>query len=168
MPYDRKGDLPPIDLPASLADKLSPRIDFDRYVPFALTALANRIARGASRTYLERFGVGINEWRILAHLRVRPGVTANLICQTADLDKAAVSRALRGLDEQGLIETGNTDARGRSLRLTKTGGELHDRIILVALNREAKLLEGFSDAERQQLRTFIARMQANAEGLEKD
>ena len=57
-----------------------PRLDLDRYLPFGLTAIANKIARSASRVYLRRFGVGINEWRILANLRISPGVTANQIC----------------------------------------------------------------------------------------
>ena len=87
-PSDAAASLPP-------TPTTQPRLDLDRYLPFGLTAIANKIARSASRVYLRRFGVGINEWRILANLRINPGVTANLICQTSGLDKAAVSRSLR-------------------------------------------------------------------------
>jgi len=139
------------------------RLDFERYVPFGLTAIANKIARSASRVYLRRFGVGINEWRILANLRVYPGVTANQICQTSGLDKAAVSRSLRLLEDGGMIETSGegSDARGRALCLTDRGDELHNGLIDVALKREALLLDGFDESERRQLLSFIARIHAN-------
>ena len=145
------------------ATPIPERLDLDRYVPFGLTAIANKIARSASRVYLKRFGVGINEWRILANLRITPGVTANLICQMSGLDKAAVSRSLKLLEDGGMIETCGeaTDVRGRALRLTAKGDTLHDGLIGVALKREALLLEGFDEAERRQLLSFIARLHAN-------
>ncbi|MDB5661748.1 MAG: hypothetical protein JWM38_1389 [Sphingomonas bacterium] len=140
-----------------------PKLDFERYLPFGLTAIANKISRSASRVYLRRFGVGINEWRILANLRAGPGVTANLICQSSGLDKAAVSRSLRLLEDGGMIETCGeaSDVRGRALRLTAKGDALHDGLIDIALKREALLLEGFDEAERTQLLAFIARLHAN-------
>lgn len=148
--------------PAPLPD-VPPRLDLDRYLPFGLTAIANKIARSASRVYLRRFGVGINEWRILANLRINPGITANLICQSSGLDKAAVSRSLKLLEDGGMIETSGepTDVRGRSLRLTPRGDVLHDRLIVVALRREALLLDGFDEEERRLLLSFIARLHGN-------
>lgn len=144
-------------------EEVPEQLDLDRYVPFGLTAIANKIARSASRVYLKRFGVGINEWRILANLRISPGVTANLICQMSGLDKAAVSRSLKLLEDGGMIETCGEapDVRGRALRLTAKGDMLHDGLIGVALKREALLLEGFDESERQQLLSFIARLHAN-------
>ena len=155
-PSDAAASLPP-------TPTTQPRLDLDRYLPFGLTAIANKIARSASRVYLRRFGVGINEWRILANLRINPGVTANLICQTSGLDKAAVSRSLRLLEDGGMIETSGepTDVRGRSLRLTARGDALHDGLIGLALRREALLLDGFDEAERKLLLSFIARLHAN-------
>lgn len=160
MPFDRPGAFPPLDIPP--LD--TPRLDFDAFVPFALIAVANRLARGASRVYLERFGIGLNEWRVLAHLRVRPGTTANQICDASELDKAAVSRSLRQLDLRKLVAIGRSpgDPRGRALRLTGAGEALHDRVARVALAREAALLAGFDPIEQAQLRGFLARLKANA------
>ena len=158
--------LPKAPAPADAAAD-PPQLDLDRYVPFGLTAIANKIARGASRVYLRRFGVGINEWRILANLRITPGVTANLICQSSGLDKAAVSRSLRLLEDGGMIETcgESADVRGRALRLTARGDVLHDGLISVALKREALLLDGFDETERRQLLSFIARLHAKGGGV---
>jgi len=149
--------------PSASGPAVPEQLDLERYVPFGLTAIANKIARSASRVYLKRFGVGINEWRILANLRIAPGATANLICQSSGLDKAAVSRSLKLLEDGGMIETCGeaNDVRGRALRLTNKGDVLHDGLIGVALRREALLLEGFEESERRQLLSFIARLHAN-------
>lgn len=158
MPYDRLR--PPA--PSSKLKDGRPQIDFEHYLPFGLTAISNKIARSASRTYLKRFGVGINEWRTISHLRAWPGTTANLICQRSGLDKAAVSRSLKLLEDAGMVTTdGDTSERGRSMKLTEKGDELHDQLIVVALDREIRLLTGFTPLERAQLLSFVARLQEN-------
>jgi DNA-binding MarR family transcriptional regulator len=151
MPYDK----PLGTLTSFRIREGRPQIDFDHYLPFGLTALANKIARSASRIYLDRFGIGINEWRIL-------GTTANAICQRSALDKAAVSRSLKLLEDSGMVEASEGgDGRGRGLRLTQKGDGLHDQLMDVALEREAKLLSGFSDAERRLLLSLVERLHAN-------
>jgi DNA-binding MarR family transcriptional regulator len=159
MPYDRLK--PPA--PSFRIENGRPRIDFDHYLPFSLTAIANRIARSASRTYLRRFGVGINEWRIISNLRAWPGITANMICQRSGLDKAAVSRSLKLLEDAGMVRgcEDGSDTRGRGMKLTQKGDDLHDRLISVALEREGRLLTGFSETERAMLLGFVARLHEN-------
>jgi DNA-binding MarR family transcriptional regulator len=166
MPHDP----PEPPSPSSTLKDGRPQIDFERYLPFGLTAIANKIARSASRTYLRRFGVGINEWRILSNLRAWPGATANMICQRSGLDKAAVSRSLKLLDDAGMVRADSDpgDPRGRSMKLTDKGDELHDRLIAVALQRETRLLTGFTPAERAQLLSFVARLHANVPLLRDD
>ena len=141
-----------------------PKLDLESYVPFFLSAVGNRMSRGASRTYLERFGIGVNEWRLLANLRASPGTTAGEICARSGIDKAAVSRALRVLHDRDCLEPagdGTGDARARSLRLTPQGEALHDQVLEVALKREARLLAGFSPDEREMLINFLRRLYAN-------
>jgi DNA-binding MarR family transcriptional regulator len=159
MPYDRLK--PPA--PSSRIKDGRLQIDFDNFLPFSLTAIANRIARSASRTYLRRFGIGINEWRTMANLRAWPGITANMICQRSGLDKAAVSRSLKLLEDAGMVcsSVDSGDVRGRSMKLTEKGDELHDRLILVALERETRLLTGFTPLERAQLLSFVTRLEEN-------
>ena len=53
------------------------------------------------------------------------------------------------------------DVRGRSMKLTEKGDELHDRVILVALERETRLLTGFTPLERAQLLSFVTRLDEN-------
>jgi DNA-binding MarR family transcriptional regulator len=166
MPYDILK--PPA--PSSRIKDGRLQIDFDNFLPFSLTAISNRIARTASRTYLRCFGIGINEWRTIANLRVWPGTTANLICQRSGLDKAAVSRSLKLLEDAGMVCTNGDsgDMRGRSMKLTAKGDELHDKVIQTALEREACLLTGFTPLERAQLLSFVTRLNKNIPLLQQD
>lgn len=127
-------------------------IDFNTYLPFLLVSVANAITRSASRTYNARFGVGVTEWRILANVAVRPGVTARDICRTSSLDKAAVSRAAALLSQRRLIVIEEAeDRRERRITLTAAGQELHDQMLQVALAREAQLLQSLTGKDRAML-----------------
>lgn len=144
------------------------QLDLDRYVPFFLSSIGNKLSRGASRIYLDRFGVGVNEWRLLANLKVRGTGSARSICDVSGIDKAAASRAVGRLEDMGLIVVDDdpSDGRSRTLSLTDDGVALHDRIIAVALERESALLTGFSPAERDRLIGYLTRLYANAERLD--
>ena len=134
-------------------------IDIEAFIPAALTDLAQKITATASATYRPRFGVGITDWRIIALLASRPWIAPVQICESTGLDKAAVSRALRDLAAEGLVENRGGDGRRRvPVALTVKGLAVHDRIVGVALRRQEHLLAGFSHEERERLREFLARM----------
>ena len=139
-------------------------VDQDRYFPFVIATIANKISRGGSRVYLRLFGVGIIEWRIMYVLADMPGATAQAICTRIELDKAAASRSIQVLEAMGYVTTAAdpADARKRSLALTAEGMALHDRILQVAFQREQHLLEGFSPSERELFLSLLRRMHANA------
>jgi DNA-binding MarR family transcriptional regulator len=142
-------------------------IDMDAFIPAALTNLAQKITSTASAIYRPRFGVGITDWRIIALLAAEPWIAPVRICEATGLDKAAVSRSLRDLAEAGLVEvrTGEPNRRRLPVALTAKGLAVHDRIVIVALARQERLLKGFSSDERAQLRAFIARMQRELETI---
>ena len=98
----------------------------------------------------------------MALLASEPWIAPARISNSTGVDKAAVSRSLRDLREAGLVEaSAATPGRRRSVvALTAEGVALHDRLVVVAKEREGRLLEGFSAQERVQLLAFIERMQA--------
>ncbi len=139
----------------------------DAFIPAALTNLAQKITSTASATYRPRFGVGITDWRIIALLAGEPWIAPVRICEATGLDKAAVSRSLRDLAKAGLVEVraGEPNRRRLPVALTAKGLAAHDRIVIVALERQERLLKGFSSDERAQLRAFIARMRREVETI---
>ncbi len=140
-----------------MADK-QPRIDHDRYIPALLLFVANKLASGASNTYRRQFGVGVTEWRILSLLANEPDCSAQRICEFFDLDKALVSRTLQVLSKSQIVSIDVDAYRRRTIRLTRKGLALHNKIIKVALMRERKLLSGFTPAEVDMLADFLGRL----------
>jgi len=147
-----------------------PQLDLDRYVPFFLSSIGNKLSRGASRIYLAKFGVGVNEWRLLANLKVRGTASAGAICEASGIDKAAASRATGRLQALGLIRAvpDRADARSRALSLTPAGEAMHDAIIRIALDRERALLAGLDGAERDQLIALLGKLYANVDRLDQN
>ena len=138
--------------------------DRDRSFPMLISTIANKISRGGSRVYLQLFGIGIIEWRILYVLAEYPGATAQAVCNKIDLDKAAASRSLQVLEQRGYVTVGAhpNDARKRTLSLTPAGQAMHDRMLPLSVQREQHLLQGFTDQERDMLLNLLRRMHANA------
>ena len=79
-------------------------LNLDNYVPAYLTYLAGKISSSASATYRPKFGVGITDWRIMALLATEPWISAGRICDVIGLDKAAVSRSVRAMKLNGLVD----------------------------------------------------------------
>ncbi len=152
----------------SQPDRRSPRaIDLDGFIPAALSNLAQKLAATTSAIYRPRFGVGMTDWRIMALLAAEPWIAPVNICEATGLDKAAVSRSLRELVEAGLVEvqSGEPNQRRLPVALTRKGLEVHDRMVGMALERQERLLAGFSPEERSQLRDFIVRMWREADAM---
>jgi DNA-binding MarR family transcriptional regulator len=141
-------------------------LDVDNYVPFFLTVISNKLSRGASRLYLQRFGVGVVEWRVMAMLAIYPGSTAKRVCEVIGLDKAPASRTLHTLHAGGLTQTADENSRAWSLSLA--GKTLHDKILLLALQRERSLLVDFTADEKALLLTLLRRMMARLPDLNRD
>jgi DNA-binding MarR family transcriptional regulator len=141
-----------------------PVIDRHLYAPHYLMIIANALSAGASRLYLQRFDLGINEGRIIAVLGHEPGKTALAIGQAMVINKSIISRSLRTLLERGLVCPAGV-GRGCRYSLTGSGKIIHDAIVRMASDREQLLLAGIDPAERQVLIRLLAQMLANVETM---
>jgi DNA-binding MarR family transcriptional regulator len=153
---------PELDKPVARKARLY--IDGANYLPSYLSHINNRLSSGASQLYLRLFGIGINEWRILSVLSNWPHSTAGTIGETVGMHKTVVSRSLREMEDKGLVTIDSGGAL-RQMTLTPAGQRLHDRIVVIALERERLLIEGFSEAERKTLFGLLRRMLDNIEAV---
>lgn len=137
-------------------------LDLGGYVPYFLTAISNTWSRTSSRLYLERFGVGVTEWRVISQLAIEPGIAAQRICEVIELDKGAVSRSVAALVAAGHVreQADPRDARRQLLALTESGYGLHDQLIALATAREALLLADFTEEEKAAFTGFLRRLHA--------
>ncbi|MGY1635997.1 MarR family winged helix-turn-helix transcriptional regulator [Geodermatophilus sp. SYSU D00742] len=141
-------------------EKLPVTIDREAYTPAYLSLVSNALSWGSTFQYMRRFGVGVNDWRVVSALGNHPGATAGEVCTVLGLNKSVVSRSVAGLTERGLVTIERADGQ-RRLYLTADGVALHDQLLPLALERERWMLRGFSDEELGQLRDFLRRMHDN-------
>jgi DNA-binding MarR family transcriptional regulator len=146
---------------------MASRLERDRYAPYFLTVIANVVSSSASQIYLRRYGIGVNDWRVLSHLGLDPGCTAQVISNVLHVDKSVVSRSVKTLVDRGLVAV-EISPGFRRLYLTTEGAALHKEMIPVVLQRERILLAGLSTEEVDQLLGLLRRLQANLPALAAD
>lgn len=139
----------------------------ESFLPYRLSILSNRVSRAIAARYAEAFDLTIPEWRIIAVLGRRPGLTAKEAAEATEMDKVAVSRAVARLAAMRRIiaRTDAADARRQRLWLSASGEHLHARIAPFALDAEQRLLASLTRRERDQLAGLLDRLLDTARTL---
>lgn len=145
-------------------------VDITTYIPYFLTSVNNALSRGASQLYLDRFGVGIVEWRVVSMLANEPRIPASRACEVIALDKGATSRALTRLYDQGYLEfeAPEGDPRKKIWWLNEKGYRLHDDILALALERERQLIRDIDPDDLEAFLKVMRLMRRNVERLRSD
>jgi len=145
-------------MPASPRDQ--DRLELDRFLPYRLSVLANRISAAIADAYSTRHDLTIPEWRVMAVLAREPGLAAAEVAQRTAMDKVAVSRAVARLLGSGRLRRGREpgDRRRTSLELTAAGREVYARIVPWALEYERRLLTLLSIAESDALDAALGKL----------
>ena len=113
---------------------------------FLIGAIANKLVISGSAVLRQRLGLGFTEYRIMVMLSLEPGIAAKRIGEVVGLDKAAISRGVRALEAEGLIEPTPETAgrRSQALRLTAMGGAVFARAARVGREHERLLMADLS------------------------
>ncbi|WP_245512859.1 MarR family winged helix-turn-helix transcriptional regulator [Enterovirga rhinocerotis] len=125
---------------------------------------------GLATRYGERFGISIPEWRVLATIGEFGSVTAKAIGRHAHMGKVKVSRAAASLEARGFLRKlpNEEDLREAFLVLTDAGRSVYAEIAPLALDYAARLMEGFTPAERDVLDVLLCKLQGRAEAMADD
>jgi len=146
--------------PKAGAADLKPTEIFSDHFATLVAILANRLTRGASNYYRRTFGIGVMEWRILYALRETGDLSAFEIAQVTDLDKAAVSRSIRVLEQLGyvrIVKTGRADRRILAV-VTEAGRDVQRQLYAVTQDRQEHFLADFTPDEVELFRSLLQRM----------
>jgi DNA-binding MarR family transcriptional regulator len=142
-------------------------LHLEKFLPYRLSVITNRISGALSRHYADRFGIGIPEWRVIANLGRTPGLTANEVVERSAMDKVTVSRAVAALEQKGLLarEKDSVDKRKSRLTLSGKGQEVYAEIAPLALGFERDLLTVLSTDEVAQLERIIDKLSGKMDSL---
>jgi DNA-binding MarR family transcriptional regulator len=144
----------------SVARMSEPRLNLDRFLPYRLSVLSNRVSDAIARQYSARFGLTIPEWRVMAVLGQGGDIPAREVAARTAMDKVQVSRAVTSLVAAKRVQRQADAADGRVSRLSLTprGRAIYDEIAPLALHLEELLLSSLSAEERAQLDLLMAKL----------
>jgi DNA-binding MarR family transcriptional regulator len=136
-------------------------LELDRFLPYRLSVLSNRISQDIARLYAERFALSVTEWRVLAVLGRYPDLAATEVAERTAMDKVAVSRAVTSLLASGRLKRRlhGRDRRRSVLELSAKGHRVYDEVAPLALAYERRLLEGLKADERAALDRLLTQME---------
>jgi DNA-binding MarR family transcriptional regulator len=139
----------------------APLLDLDQFLPYRLSRLSNRISQAIADAYVDRFNLGVTEWRVMAVLGRFPGLSAGEVAERTAMDKVAVSRAVARLIESGRVLRGTADGdRRRSvLRLSAAGRRTYQDVVPRVVAIEQQLLGQLDPAARTQLAALLDRLE---------
>ena len=143
-------------------------VAFDRYLPTVLSKLVSELRISANAFFGARYGVTLVEWRILSFLAAAGPSSAYTIWTEGELDKAAVSRALRGLEHRKFLTISSvTKSRrpGLVIDLAPVGKQLHDAMFDEIMARHKRLLDGLTPEMVEALFGMLRHIRENIPGM---
>ena len=116
------------------------------FLPYRLSTTSNAVSGRIAQEYRSRFGLSVPEWRVMAVLGDSGALTQRDLTRMTVMDKVAVNRACKVLEERGLAwrRPNAQDGRSHLLELTAEGVRMHDDIMPLALEMERRLFSNFS------------------------
>ncbi|RKF21115.1 MarR family transcriptional regulator [Altericroceibacterium spongiae] len=146
-------------------------IEYNRlsdFLPYLLSITSNAVSARIAVEYHDKVDLKVPEWRVMAVLGDAGSLTQRDLTRLTVMDKVAVNRACKVLEDRGLASRKPNEQDGRShlLELTRAGRRMHDEIMPVAQEMEKRLFANFSDAELQTFREMLDRVWHEADGLD--
>jgi DNA-binding MarR family transcriptional regulator len=137
-----------------------PQLDLDRFMPYRLSVLTNRISSAIARHYSERLNLSIPEWRVIAVLGQNPGLSAREVAERTAMDKVQVSRAVASLLAAKRLtrEAHVSDGRVAHLSLSAKGRAIYEEVVPLALGLEKRLLSVLTAKERAMLDRLLTKL----------
>ncbi len=139
----------------------------ENFIPYRLAVLTKSVSTAFSKTYAERFGISIPQWRVMAAIGREPNCTASGIVEHAAMDKVQVSRAVSGLIEMGhlISKLDINDRRNAVLNFTVQGQEIYNQIVPTGREFEAKLMSVMNAEELESLDQLLKKLASQAKKL---
>lgn len=137
------------------------------FLPYQLSITSNAVSGRIALEYRSRFGLSIPEWRAMAVVGDFGPLTQRDLTHLTLMDKVAVNRACKVLEDRGLARRRPNAADGRShlLELTGEGRRMHDVIMPLAMEMERRLFAGFTEEERMTFSSLLRRVRDQVEDL---
>lgn len=143
--------------------------DNESFTPRLLSLLSNSLVWRESSILRARFGLGTNDWRVIATVAGRPGITASEISECVAMNKAIVSKSVGVLTDRRLVvQAAEETGRSRQLFLTPSGARMHDAMLPISMRGQEIILGDLTPDEVTQLNQLLRRLLGRVRELQAD
>ncbi len=132
----------------------------------------SRLYHGSLPVFEQYVGMSLARWRVLTHLRGQESLSQTALQQRIQVDAAAITRQVKQLEEEGLVNrcSDPKDNRFTLVSLTSTGRAHAEAVYSKRDLFEQRLLQGLDeqrlDALRESLRVLDSNLRALAAEIE--
>ena len=149
---------------------MNQKTPLSEFLPYQLSITSNAVSGRIALEYRQRFGLSVPEWRVMAVLGDAGPLTQRDLTRLTLMDKVAVNRACKVLEERGLAsrQPNAHDGRSHLLELTETGLRMRDEIMPRALEMDRRLFASFAPEEVAQFRSLLDRVRGEVDDLDAD
>lgn len=150
-----------------MPNRSSQALSLAEFLPYQLSITSNAVSNRIAEVYRSQFSLKVTEWRVMAVLGASGPLTQRHLTEMTLMDKVAVNRACKVLEERGLAsrKPNTDDGRSHLLALTDAGWEVHDRIVPLAREMESRLLEPLDSDERRTFVSLLQRLRGQSEKI---
>ncbi|XUU59338.1 MarR family winged helix-turn-helix transcriptional regulator [Erythrobacter sp. HA6-11] len=137
------------------------------FLPYQLSITSNAVSSVIASRYRARFGLKVPEWRVMAVLGDLGAATQRHLTEATLMDKVAVNRACKVLEERGLIarQPNMRDGRSHLLDLTGEGRAVHAEVMPLARESESEIFASLDEAQQEQLRALLEQVFEHAKSI---
>lgn len=140
------------------------------FMPYRMAVTSNEVSGHIAGAYRKRFGLKIPEWRVMNVLGDAGALTQRDLVRLIVMDKVAVNRACKVLEERGLISRSPNAADGRShhLGLTEAGKEMFNQIWPHSTAISSEIFSCLTEAESEKLKKILSKLLDSVRRLESE
>jgi len=126
----------------------------------ALLAQASQLISSEFHEVVRQNGLSVSEWRVLATLAGSEPVSIGRLAQVAVLKQPTVTRMLDRMEARQQVErlAHDGDRRVTLVRITPAGSRTVSRLIALAREHEARVLEPFGLQRAEELKATLRRI----------
>ena len=119
---------------------------------------------------LHKYGLKPGNQRILFYISNHPGCLQRDIADNCDVDPSTLSTVLSNLEKKGFIERRRFEQNNRTnaIYMTEEGKKQSDKATEFLLETSKIALNGFTDKEADELRSYLERIIDNLKNTSKD
>ena len=138
------------------------------FLPYLMAVTSTEVTSFIADQYRAQFGLRIPEWRVITVLGHFGPLTQRDLVTATLMDKVAVNRACKVLEDRGIVDRSPNDRDGRShhLELTEQGRKVHAEVMPLTFETFERIFVEITQAERDVLKALLSRIRDGVQKVE--